>query len=145
KVIHADSVLSAKNSPNLNGKKVLVVEDGPSVTHGGMPFGAGFVFAKNKKAVIVDPRPYLVGAIKRAFEKYHQLEHVVPAVGYSKDEIRDLEKTINKADCDYVITGTPIDISDVLKINKPLIHVKYELKEKGKLDLKKILKKKGIM
>ncbi len=144
KVIHADSVLTAKNAPNLNGKKVLVVEDGPSVTHGGMPFGAGFVFAKNKKANIVDPRPYLVGAIKRAFEKYHQLEHVVPAVGYSKDEIRDLEQTINKADCDYVVTGTPIDISDVLKVNKPIIHVKYELKEKGKLDLKKILKQKGF-
>ncbi|MEK6971037.1 MAG: GTPase, partial [archaeon] len=144
KVIHADSILSAKDCPNLNGKKVLVVEDGPSVTHGGMPFGAGYVFARSKHAQIVDPAPFLVGAIKRSFEKYHHLEHVVPAVGYSKDEIKDLEQTINKAECDYVIAGTPIDIRGVLKVNKPIIRVRYELMEKGKLDLKSILKKKGF-
>jgi predicted GTPase len=145
KVIHADSVLSTKDSHSLSGKKVLVVEDGPSVTHGGMPFGAGLVFAKQKKAVIVDPRPFAVGKIKKAFEKFHQLEHVVPAVGYSKEEIKDLEHTINKADCQYVITGTPIDIKDVLRVNKPLVHVRYELKEKGALDLKKVLKQKGFL
>ncbi|MFH0970215.1 MAG: GTPase [Candidatus Diapherotrites archaeon] len=145
KIIHADSVLTTDSSIRLAGKKVLVVEDGPSVTHGGMPFGAGFKFAQTKKAIIVDPRPFIVGRIKDAFTKYHHLEAVVPAVGYSKEEIRDLETTINNADCDYVISGTPINLQDVLKVKKPLVRVKYELNEKGKLDLKKILKQKGFL
>ncbi len=144
KIIHADSTLSTESSVRLAGKRVLVVEDGPSVTHGGMPFGAGFTFATSKKAIVVDPRPFLEGRIRAAFEKYHQLEHVVPAVGYSKEEIRDLENTINNADCDYVVSGTPIDLRGVLKVKKPIVHVRYELAEKGKLDLKSVLKQKGF-
>lgn len=145
KIIHAESVLTTESKINLKGKRVICVEDGPTVTHGGMPYGAGTVFAKMKKATIISPRPYLVGDLKRVFEKYHQLETVIPAVGYSKEQIRDLEATLSKADCDVIVSGTPIDLRNVLKLDKPIVQVNYFLKEKGKLDLKKILKQKKFI
>ncbi len=145
KIIHADSVLSTESKVNLRGKKVVVVEDGPTVTHGGMPFGAGMVFAKKKGAEIISPKKYLVGSIRKAFEKYHQLESVVPALGYSPEQVKELERTLNACECDYVVSGTPINLNSVVKINKPVVQVNYALKEKGALDLKKILKQKGFL
>lgn len=145
KIIHADSVLTTDSKFKLRGKKVVIVEDGPTVTHGGMPFGAGQVFAKSKGAIIVDPKPFAVGSIRRAYEKYHQLLDVIPALGYSKEQIKDLEVTLNRAQCDAIVSGTPIDLSSVVRLNKPMVQVNYELKEKGKLDLKKILKQKKLL
>ncbi len=132
----------------INGKRVVVVEDGPTVTHGEMPVGAGYYAAKKYGATeIVDPRPYAVGTIKKAYENFTHLGPVLPALGYSDKQIKELEETLNKAKCDTVITGTPIDISLVLKINKPIAHITYGIKEIGKLKLENIieefLKKRG--
>ncbi len=145
KIIHADSVLSSETKLDLKGKRVVCVEDGPTVTHGGMPFGAGMVFAKQKGAFLVDPRPFAVGSIKKAYEKYHQLETVIPALGYSPEQVKELEKTLNACACDYIVSGTPINLNSAVKVNKPIVQVNYALKEKGKLDLRKILKKKGFL
>lgn len=133
-IVHANSVLSLDGG-NIAGKRVLVVEDGPTTTHGGMAFGAGHVAAKEAGAVVVDPRPFAVGSIKETFENFPHLKEVLPAMGYSKEQIGELEETINAADCDFVVTGTPIDIRRILNVGKPLVHVKYELEEKNrKLD-----------
>lgn len=145
KIIHADSVLSTESKVNLRGKKVVVVEDGPTVTHGGMPFGAGTVFAKAKGANIISPKSALVGSIKKAFEKYHQLEMVVPALGYSNEQVKELERTLNACEADYIVSGTPINLASVVRVNKPVVQVNYALREKGALDLKKILKSKGFL
>lgn len=145
KIIHADSVLSTESKVNLRGKKVVCVEDGPTVTHGGMPYGAGTVFAKQKNAVIVDPRPFTQGSITKAFEKYKQLQMVVPALGYSPAQVKELEKTLNACEADYIVSGTPINLASVVRVNKPVVQVNYELREKGALDVKKILKKKGFL
>ncbi|MBI4043942.1 MAG: GTPase [Candidatus Diapherotrites archaeon] len=144
-LVHADSMLSLKPVRDLRGKKVLVVEDGPTVTHGGMGFGAGYKLALQEGAHIVNPKTHAVGSIKETFEKYPHLEHVLPAMGYSKQQIRELEQTINATPCDYVVTGTPIDLNFVLKTNKPVLHVQYELKEKGKETLEKILREKKFI
>ena len=145
KIIHADSVLSTESKVNLRGKKVVCVEDGPTVTHGGMPYGAGTVFAKQKNAVIVDPRPFTQGSITKAFDKYKQLQMVVPALGYSPAQVKELEKTLNACEADYIVSGTPINLASVVRVNKPVVQVNYTLREKGALDLKKILKKKGFL
>lgn len=145
KIIHADSILTTESKVNLRGKRVVCVEDGPTVTHGGMPFGAGMVFAQQKHAEIVSPKPFLVGSIKKAFEKYKQLENVVPALGYSKEQVKELEKTLNACECDYIVSGTPINLNSVVRVNKPIVQVNYALREKGALDLKKILKQKGFL
>jgi predicted GTPase len=145
KIIHADSVLTTESKVNLRGKKVVVVEDGPTVTHGGMPFGAGMVFAQQKHASIVSPKPFLQGSIRKAFAKYTHLENVVPALGYSSEQVKELEKTLNSCACDYIVSGTPINLNSVVKINKPIVQVNYTLKEKGVLDLRKILKQKGFL
>lgn len=145
KIIHADSVLSTESKVSLLGKKVVCVEDGPTVTHGGMSYGAGTVFAKQKNAVIVDPRPFTQGSITKAFEKYKQLQMVVPALGYSPAQVKELEKTLNACEADYIVSGTPINLASVVRVNKPIVQVNYALREKGALDLKKILKKKGFL
>ena len=130
-------------------KNVLVVEDGPTLTHGNMSFGAGIVAANKFNAKeIIDPRPWAIGTIKEIFEKFNQLGKVLPAMGYSKEQIEELESTINNVPCDSVIVGTPIDIGKLMELNKPLIRVKYSLEEVGKPDLIDILssfkKEKGI-
>ncbi len=145
KIIHADSVLSTESKVSLRGKKVVCVEDGPTVTHGGMSYGAGTVFAKQKNALIVDPRPFTQGSITKAFEKYKQLQMVVPALGYSPAQVKELEKTLNACEADYIVSGTPINLASVVRVNKPIVQVNYALREKGALDLKKILKKKGFL
>ena len=136
-IIDAASPVSVDDPGMIRGKRVLVVEDGPTVTHGGMGFGAGYVAAtKFGAGEIIDARPYAIGSIKDTYEKYNHLEDVLPAMGYSDQQVKELEDTINSVDCDVVVTGTPIDIGRVLKANKPVIRVHYDLQVIGKPDLK---------
>ena len=112
------------------GKSVRVVEDGPTMTHGEMKFGAANVAARaHGAATIVDPRPFAVGTIKATFEKYTHIHEILPAMGYGKKQMSELEATINATDCDLVLIGTPIDLGSLLKINKPTMRVRYELGE----------------
>ena len=128
KVVEAASPITATDPEVIKGKRVLVVEDGPTITHGGMNYGAGTVAAKKYGAKeIVDPREYAVGSIKDTYEKYTTTGPVLPAMGYGKTQIEELEETINKADVDAVVIGTPIDLGKLIKINKPYIRVIYEL------------------
>ncbi|MCJ7450421.1 MAG: cyclic 2,3-diphosphoglycerate synthase [Candidatus Nanohaloarchaeota archaeon QJJ-9] len=137
-IIHADSVVKVDKPQKIEGKKVLVVEDGPTLTHGGTSYGAGTVAAEKHDARPVDPRPYAVGSINRTFEEYKQLGNVLPAMGYSDEQIQELEETINKAECDAVILGTPADLRNVLDVEKPVLRVSYDLEEKNK-ELNEIL------
>lgn len=132
KVIKSNSVINAQNPRNIRGKKVLVIEDGPTVTHGGMAYGAGFVAAEKYSAkAIIDPRPFAAGFIKETFEKFPHLKKVLPAMGYGKSQIIELEQTINKADCEVVVIGTPIDLTRLLQVNKPTVRVTYDIEEVG--------------
>ena len=142
-IIEASSPITVDNPSLIRGRKVLVVEDGPTLTHGEMAYGAGFIAARRLGASeIVDPRPYAVGSIIETFRKYPHLEAVLPAVGYGRKQIKELEETINRTPCDVVVIGTPIDLRKVLKLNKPAVRAKYELKEAGPPTLKDILKEK---
>jgi predicted GTPase len=121
------------------------VEDGPTVTHGEMRYGAGLLAAKRYFArEIVEPRKYAVGSIVDTFEKYPHLEKVLPAMGYSKEQIEELESTINRVECDLVISGTPVDLRKILNITKPIVHVEYDLLELSKPDLEAVLYQKII-
>jgi predicted GTPase len=125
------------------GKRVLVIEDGPTLTHGEMAYGAGYIAAKRFGAAeIVDPRPFAVRSIAATYQKYPKTGPILPAMGYGAAQIKDLEATIRKADVDLVIIGTPIDLTRVLKISKPFQRVRYELQEIGQPTLEDILKKK---
>ncbi|MBW6467492.1 MAG: GTPase, partial [Brevefilum sp.] len=142
-VIEGASPLFVDDPLAIRGKRVLVVEDGPTLTHGEMAYGAGFVAARRFGAgEIVDPRPYAVGSIKATYEKYPSTGKILPAMGYGDQMMRDLEETINTADVDLVISGTPIDLTRVIKINKPLQRVRYELQEIGEPTLKTLLQEK---
>ena len=139
-IVFASSPPRFEPGPEILGKRVLVVDDGPTLTHGGMPFGAGLVAARRAGAArIVDPRPYAVGSLQRVFEAWPQLENALPAMGYSDEQLADLEATINATPCDVVVTGTPIDISRILRIEHPVRHVRYELEELGKPTLADLL------
>jgi len=140
-VIEAESTISVDDPSQIKGKRVLVVEDGPSVTHGEMPYGAGEIAAEKFHAIeTMDPRPYAVGSIMETFEKYPHLEKILPAMGYSDEQVSELEQTINSCDCDVVVAGTPIDLARVVSVNKPIVRVRYELQEMGEPDLESILK-----
>ncbi len=142
-VIEGASPLFVDNPEAIRGKRVLVVEDGPTLTHGEMAYGAGFVAARRFGAgEIVDPRPYAVDLIKATYEKYPNTGPILPAMGYGEEMMHDLEETINRADVDLVVSGTPIDLTRIIKINKPIQRVRYELQEIGEPTLKSILKKK---
>jgi len=130
----------------IKNKSVLVVEDGPTLTHGEMEYGAGVVAAQVYGAKeIIDPRPYTVGSISETCKKYPNIGTLLPAMGYSKKQIKDLETTINKTKCDSVIIGTPIDLSRYCKINKPFTRVRYKLQEIGENTVESVLKSKGII
>ncbi len=145
-VIDADSPLTVDNPELIKGKRVLVVEDGPTLTHGEMKYGAGTVAAERLKAKeIVDPRPFTVNSISDTFKKYPNIGVLLPAMGYGEEQIKDLEETINKTDCDSVVIGTPIDLGRILKINKPSTRVMYELQETGKNTCESVLKAKGLI
>jgi predicted GTPase len=142
-VIEGASPLFVDDPEAIRGKRVLVVEDGPTLTHGEMAYGAGYVAARRFGArEIVDPRPFAVGTIKETYEKYPNTGTILPAMGYGEAMTHDLEKTINKADVDLVISATPIDLTRIIKINKPMQRVRYELQEIGEPTLETILKEK---
>ncbi len=131
-VLCAASPVSVEDSSLISGKRVLVIEDGPTVTHGEMPYGAGVVAAQKFGAwELVDARPFAVGSLRETFEKYRHLKKVLPAVGYSDEQVKELEATINSTDCDLVVSGTPIDLSRLIRINKPLVRVRYEYQGVG--------------
>ncbi len=131
-VIDAASPLAVSNPEAIRGKRVLVVEDGPTLTHGEMQYGAGVVAARKFGAVeLVDPRPYAVKSIQDTYEKYPEIGILLPAMGYGAKQVKDLETTINRTDCDLVIVATPIDLGRIIKINKPSVRVMYDLQEIG--------------
>ncbi len=141
-IIDGASPLFIEQPEVIRGKRVLAVEDGPTLTHGEMQFGAAVVAAeKFGAAELVDPRPYLKGSLKNTFETYPEIGTLLPAMGYGDQQIKDLEATINSTDCDAVIIGTPIDLRKLIKINKPAVRVTYELQEIGKPDLDSVLAK----
>ncbi len=139
-LIEAASPITVDHPERIRGKRVLVVEDGPTVTHGGMTYGAGVIAAEKFGArELVDPRNWVKGEIREAFEKYPDIGTLLPALGYGDKQVKDLQKTINAIPCDSVVIGTPIDLTRVLKINKPSVRVRYELDEIGKPDLEEVL------
>jgi predicted GTPase len=141
-VIEAASPIFVSDYRMIQGKSVLAVEDGPTLTHGEMTYGAAVVAAQKFGASeIVDPRPYTVGTITDTFKKYPNIGTLLPAMGYGEEQIHDLEKTINQTKCDLVLIGTPIDLRKLVKLNKPALRVTYELQEIGKPDLGDVLKK----
>lgn len=141
KVVRAKSPVRIEDGKH-RPKKILVIEDGPTLTHGNMTFGAGIIAAKKyfPKAEIIKPEQFAVGSIKEIYKKYSQLKDILPAMGYFKDQIKELEQTVNNSDADLVLIATPIDLKKLIKINKPSVRVYYELKETGELTLKKVLK-----
>jgi len=139
-VVNAASVIQIENPKLVKGKKVLVIEDGPTLTHGGMAYGAGTLAARQGGvAEIIDPRPYAVESIAQAFKKYPSIGPILPAIGYSTRQLQHLETTINRVDCDAVIVATPINLSRIIDIKKPNTRVSYELQELGTPGLEDIL------
>ena len=140
-VIEANSPVSVDDSEIISGKRCLVIEDGPTLTHGEMKFGAGTVAAEKFGAVeIIDPRPWIEGTIADTFKKYPAIGKVLPAMGYGGQQVKDLEATINAVDCDVVVIGTPIDLRRIISIDKPSVRVTYDLAEIGSPDLADVLK-----
>ena len=139
-IVMAASPVMVKNPQSIKGKRVLVVEDGPTLTHGEMAYGAGTIAAhKFAAAQVVDPRPYAVGSLKKTFETYAGVGPVLPAMGYSRQQIEDLEQTINRVDCDLVLFSTPIQLKRILNLNKPSIRVRYHYEDHGRPLLKDVL------
>ena len=139
-LIEAASPITVRDTEPIHKKRVLVIEDGPTVTHGDMEYGAGTIAAKRFGASeIVDPRPHAVGSIKETLKKYPHLGNLLPAMGYTDQQIKELEETINSADCDVVVSGTPIDLRRILTVDKPVVRVRYELLEIGRPNLDDIL------
>jgi predicted GTPase len=141
-IVLAESPVLASHPELIRGKRVLVVEDGPTLTHGEMAFGAGFIAANQFQAAeIIDPRPFAVGSIKKVYQTYPHMGPILPAMGYSAEQIKDLETTINNAECDLVLFATPIQLSRVLTINKPILRVRYEYRDYGSPTLEECLTK----
>lgn len=140
-VIEAGSAIHVPNPEQIRGKRVLVVEDGPTLTHGDMTYGAAAVAARQYGAKeLVDPRPYAVGSIKKTFETYTHLKDILPAMGYGDKQVRELRETIDAVPCDLVLVGTPLDLGKLLNETKhPMVRVTYALDEKGMKDLDQVL------
>lgn len=140
-IIEAASPISVEDGDAIKGKRVLVIEDGPTLTHGGMKYGAGMVAAKKYGAKeIVDAKPYAIGSIKETYEKYDHMELVLPAMGYGDAQVKELEKMVNSIECDIVVSGTPIDIRRVINTDKKIVRVGYSLQEIGNPNLTEVLK-----
>lgn len=139
-IVKAASPVTLLDGPTLAGKRVMVVEDGPTITHGGMPFGAGTVAARQGGATtFVDPRPYAVGSIAETFVKYPNIGTVLPAMGYGDEQLQELAATLRAAECDVVVAGTPIDLGRLIDVGHPLRAVRYELREIGTPTLEDVL------
>jgi predicted GTPase len=131
-IVEAASPVSLEGGESLVGKRALVIDDGPTITHGGMPYGAGTVAARQAGvAELVDPRPFAVGSIVETFRKYPHIGAVLPAMGYGKEQLRELEETINATDCDVVITGTPMNLGRLIEVRQPVQHATYVLADHG--------------
>ncbi len=142
-IVEAASPIKVEYAELIRGKRVIVVEDGPTLTHGEMPYGAGIVAAQKYGAKeIIDPRPFAVGSIKDTYQNYPLIGKLLPAMGYGKEQIKELEATINNCAAELVIIGTPVDLSRIMNINKNYVRVRYELQEIGSPDLKEILEQK---
>jgi predicted GTPase len=143
-VIDAASPLTVEDGDRIRGKRVLVIEDGPTLTHGGMAFGAGWVAARRYGAAeIIDPRPYAVGSIARTFEKYPTTGPVLPAMGYGPEQTRELAETIAATPADVVVIATPIDLGRLIRIEGPALRVRYDLQEIGSPTLDDVLARFG--
>jgi predicted GTPase len=139
-VVDAASPLSVDGADEIRGKRVLAIEDGPTLTHGGMKYGAGVLTAlRHGAAELVDPRPYAVGRLAETFASYPGIGTLLPAMGYGEDQTRDLEATIARTPCDLVLVATPIDLRRVVRIQQPTKRVSYELQEIGRPDLGDVL------
>jgi predicted GTPase len=140
-IVRAESPVELSKGPTLVGRSVLVIDDGPTITHGQMPFGAGAVAARNAGAdELIDPRPWAVGSIAEVFERFRHIGHVLPAMGYGDEQLKELEATINAIPCDVVVTGTPIDLGRLISVKHPIRHATYELRELGRPNLEDALK-----
>jgi len=141
-VVEAASPIHVDNPEIIHGKRVLVIEDGPTLTHGGMEYGAGIIAVRRFGAAeIVDPRPYTVDSISATYDKYPEIGRLLPAMGYGENQIRDLQETVNRVDCDAVVIGTPIDLGRLLSFSVPSTRVRYELQEIGSPTLDHIIEK----
>lgn len=140
-IIEAESPVTVDDPAAVEGKSVIVVEDGPTLTHGEMSFGAGVIASQRLGATLVDPRPYAVGSLQQVYKKYAQLGTLLPAMGYGAQQMKELEETINATPADVVVIGTPIDLGKLLTLNKPAVRVRYELDEKGDVTLAQLLDK----
>jgi predicted GTPase len=139
-ILDAASPITADQPELIKGKRALVIEDGPTLTHGNMPYGAGTIIAQRLGAKeIVDPKPYAVGSIKETYKKYVHLGAILPAIGYGEKQIAELKETIDRTPCDVVVIGTPIDLRRVMTINKPTVRVNYELQVLGPVSLEQVL------
>ena len=139
-VIEADSPVEVESPEKIRGARVLAVEDGPTLTHGEMTYGAAVVAAKaNGAAELVDARPFAVGSIAEVYQQYPDIGTLLPAVGYGAAQVADLEATIRKTDCDLVLIGTPVDLRRLIRIDRPALRVRYDLKERGSPDLSAVL------
>ena len=141
RVIHARSEIFVDHPEKIKGKRCAVIGDGPTLSHGGMSFGAGTLAVKKYHGVIVDPKPYVLGSIKQTFQKYKHLHFEIPAMGYSKRQIHELQESIKRIPCDVVVDGTPANLKRIMKISKPVVNVGYELDKKSVKELEKIIKK----
>lgn len=143
KIIKVDSVITCEKPEEVKGKKVVIIEDGPTLTHGEMKYGAGTICAQSLGCTIVDPKPFVVGTIKSTFEKYTHVKDLIPAMGYSKQQIQDLADSIDAVPCDIILSGTPTDLKTVLTVKKQIVRVKYDYKDNGEMEgiIKEFVKK----
>jgi predicted GTPase len=140
--VDAASPISVEDPGAIRGKRVLAIEDGPTLTHGDMTYGAGVLAAERFGAAeVVDPRPFVVGSLAKALETYPRMGRLLPALGYGPEQIRDLEATIERTPADLVLIATPVDLRRVLRISKPAQRVSYELQEIGRPNLSDVLEK----
>ncbi|MEM2528727.1 MAG: cyclic 2,3-diphosphoglycerate synthase [Ignisphaera sp.] len=138
-IVKADMEIEVDRPELLEGRRALIIEDAPTVTHGGLPYGAGYIVALKYGAEIVNPKPYAKGLIKQIYETYSHIGSVLPSVGYTRQQLNDLEKTIDDIECDVVVLGTPADISRIIKINKPIVRVRFNLKIVDGMSIKEIV------
>ena len=135
--------MTVEDTGLIKGKRVLVIEDGPTLTHGGMSFGAGVLAARQYGALeIIDPRPYAVGSIRETYGKYPHMENLLPAMGYGRKQVEELSASINRTPWDTVLIGTPIDLRKIIRIDKPAERVRYGMQETGEPQLEKIIRAK---
>ena len=135
-ILEAPSILTLSDKTVIKGKRVLVIEDGPTITHGGMPYGAGIAASKSIVSGFIDPRPYAVGSIKETYDRFPHIGHVLPAMGYSDIQIKELEETISRIPCDVTVIATPVDLRRIIKIDKQTVRVSYDFD----IDLSKVVK-----